>query len=39
MLIIFTTEKIKQRLDYLHENPIRSGLVWGSRGIKNTAVQ
>jgi putative transposase len=23
-----TTEKIKQRLDYLHENPVRSGLVW-----------
>jgi hypothetical protein len=21
-------EKIKQRLDYLHENPVRSGLVW-----------
>jgi putative transposase len=23
-----TAEKIKQRLDYLHENPVRSGLVW-----------
>lgn len=23
-----STEKIKQRLDYLHENPVRSGLVW-----------
>lgn len=23
-----TPEKIKQRLDYLHENPVRSGLVW-----------
>ncbi len=23
-----TPEKIKQRLDYLHENPLRSGLVW-----------
>jgi putative transposase len=23
-----STEKIKQRLDYLHENPMRSGLVW-----------
>ncbi len=23
-----TTEKMKQRLDYLHENPVRSGLVW-----------
>jgi len=23
-----TTEKIKQRLNYLHENPVRSGLVW-----------
>jgi len=23
-------EKIKQRLDYLHENPVRSGLVWES---------
>ncbi|WP_462255198.1 REP-associated tyrosine transposase [Ferruginibacter sp.] len=21
-------EKIKQRLDYLHENPVRSGLIW-----------
>lgn len=21
-------EKLKQRLDYLHENPVRSGLVW-----------
>ena len=23
-----TNEKLKQRLDYLHENPVRSGLVW-----------
>jgi putative transposase len=23
-----SAEKIKQRLDYLHENPMRSGLVW-----------
>jgi putative transposase len=23
-----SAEKIKQRLDYLHENPVRSGLVW-----------
>jgi putative transposase len=23
-----TSEKMKQRLDYLHENPVRSGLVW-----------
>ena len=23
-----TKEKMKQRLDYLHENPVRSGLVW-----------
>ena len=23
-----SNEKIKQRLDYLHENPVRSGLVW-----------
>ena len=23
-----TPEKMKQRLDYLHENPVRSGLVW-----------
>ena len=23
-----TVEKMKQRLDYLHENPVRSGLVW-----------
>lgn len=23
-----TAEKMKQRLDYLHENPVRSGLVW-----------
>ena len=23
-----TAEKTKQRLDYLHENPVRSGLVW-----------
>ena len=23
-----TAEKLKQRLDYLHENPVRSGLVW-----------
>ena len=23
-----TLEKLKQRLDYLHENPVRSGLVW-----------
>jgi len=23
-----TNDKIKQRLDYLHENPVRSGLVW-----------
>jgi REP element-mobilizing transposase RayT len=23
-----STEKIKQRLDYLHENPVQSGLVW-----------
>ncbi|GAB2832126.1 REP-associated tyrosine transposase [Ferruginibacter profundus] len=23
-----TTEKIQQRLNYLHENPVRSGLVW-----------
>ena len=23
-----TPEKLKQRLDYLHENPVRSGLVW-----------
>jgi REP element-mobilizing transposase RayT len=23
-----STEKIKQRLNYLHENPVRSGLVW-----------
>ena len=23
-----TNEKIKQRLNYLHENPVRSGLVW-----------
>ena len=25
-----TAEKLKQRLDYLHENPVRSGLVWES---------
>ena len=23
-----TNEKLKQRLVYLHENPVRSGLVW-----------
>ena len=23
-----TAEKLKERLDYLHENPVRSGLVW-----------
>ena len=23
-----TAEKLKDRLDYLHENPVRSGLVW-----------
>jgi REP element-mobilizing transposase RayT len=23
-----TAEKMQQRLDYLHENPVRSGLVW-----------
>ena len=23
-----TVQKMKQRLDYLHENPVRSGLVW-----------
>ncbi len=23
-----SAERIKQRLDYLHENPVRSGLVW-----------
>ena len=23
-----TLEKLKQRLDYLHENPVRSGMVW-----------
>ena len=23
-----TADKLKQRLDYLHENPVRSGLVW-----------
>jgi putative transposase len=23
-----SADKIKQRLDYLHENPVRSGLVW-----------
>lgn len=23
-----TAEKVKQRIDYLHENPVRSGLVW-----------
>lgn len=23
-----TAEKVKDRLDYLHENPVRSGLVW-----------
>ena len=23
-----TPEKLKQRLDYLHENPVRSGSVW-----------
>ncbi|MGC4094655.1 MAG: transposase [Polyangiaceae bacterium] len=33
-----TGQKLKQRLDYLHENPVRSGL-YGSPGIINTAVQ
>jgi hypothetical protein len=23
-----TAEKSKERLDYLHQNPVRSGLVW-----------
>jgi putative transposase len=23
-----TGEKLRQRLNYLHENPVRSGLVW-----------
>jgi putative transposase len=23
-----STERLKQRIDYLHENPVRSGLVW-----------
>ena len=23
-----TSEKTQQRMDYLHENPVRSGLVW-----------
>jgi putative transposase len=27
-IVLNSTEKLKQRLDYLHENPVRSGLVW-----------
>lgn len=23
-----SNKKLKQRLDYLHENPVRSGMVW-----------
>ena len=23
-----TSEKTQQRMDYLHENPVRSGLMW-----------
>ena len=29
-----SAEKLKQRLDYLHENPVRSGLVWEPRHYK-----
>ena len=29
-----TPEKMKQRLDYLHENPVRGGLVWEPRHYK-----
>ena len=31
-----TAEKLKQRLDYLYENPVRSGLDW-SLGTTNIA--
>ena len=34
-----TAEKTKQRLDYLHENPVKSGLVWESWHYKySTAI-
>ena len=32
-----TNEKIKQRLDYLHENPVRSGIVWEPQHFKHSS--
>ena len=32
--VSYTADKMKNRLDYLHENAVRSGLLWGVVAIQ-----